>query len=306
MKRKFLNLTLSAFVMSALLVTSCKKGTDASAQADEIEVAIANLDADTDVAFDDVYDNVMGNDDFGGSGNFGIYGAKAELTDNTDGIQMNGSPASVDSLGNRCFTVTVAPQNPLLWPKTVTIDFGTAGCVGPHGRTRYGKIITVYSNRMIVSGATATTTFDNYRIDSFKIEGTHVVTNQSTPLRSIWKVDVTNGKVSNLNNGNYRLRNATHTFTQVEGMLTPLMPLDDAIEITGNGSGTASYNGNMLQWSRNIQTPLLKRIACRWFVKGTVNITRNARTALLNFGNGTCDNQATLTTNGQTVNITLR
>ncbi len=305
MKRKFLNLTFSAFVMSALLVTSCKKGTDASAQADEVEVAIAQLDADTDVAFDDVYDNVMGNDDFGGGGNFGIYGAKAELTDQTDGIQMNGSPASVDSLGNRCFTVSVTPQNPLLWPKTDTIDFGTIGCVGPNGHTSYCNIITVYSNRMIVSGATASTTFDNYRIDSFKIEGTHVVTNQSTPLRSIWKVDVTNGKVSNLNNGNYRLRNATHTFTQVEGMLTPLLPLDDAIEITGNGSGTASFNGNMLQWSRTIQTPLLKRIACRWFVKGKVNITRNARTALLDFGNGTCDNQATLTSNGQTVNITL-
>jgi hypothetical protein len=305
MKRTFLKLTMSAFVMSALFVTSCKKSTDASAKADETEVAIAQLDADTDVAFDDVYDNVMGNNDFGGSGNYGIYGAKAELSDNTDGTEVTGSPASVDSLGNRCFTVTVAPQNPLLWPKTVTIDFGTAGCVGPNGHTRYGKIITVYSSRMVMPGAVATTTFDNYKIDSFKIEGTHVVTNQSTALRSIWKVDVTNGKVSNLSNGNYRLRNATHTFTQVDGMLTPLNPFDDAIEITGNGSGTASYNGNMLQWSRTIQIPLLKKIACRWFVKGSVNITRNARTALLDFGNGNCDNQATLTSNGQTVNITL-
>jgi hypothetical protein len=295
----------TTILASALLLTlvACKKN-DMPGINDDANFSVAAVaDAETDIALDDVYDNVMGDDEFGSGGNFGVFGTAAQ-GHNDNSLDITNSPVNIDS-ANRCFTKTVSPLTPGVWPKTVTVDFGTSGCVGRDGRTRYGKIITVYTNRMFVTGASATTSFDNYRVDSFKVEGEHKVTNQSTLGAPKWAVKVTNGKVSNTNNSNYRLRNADHVLAQTEGLLTP-NPLDDALSITGAASGTASKNGVTVQWTRNIQEPLIKRFTCRWVSKGKIAITRNNLTGVLDYGNGTCDNTATLTIAGQTFTINLR
>jgi hypothetical protein len=170
------------------------------------------------------------------------------------------------------------------------------------GKLRKGKIVTIYTGPMFIPGSTTSTTFVDYSVDTFKIEGTHTVENTSLSNKKQWTVKVIDGKITNTSSGSWRIWNSTRIHTQVEGNGTPLYPLDDKFEITGNSSGSNS-NGN--SWTAEIVAPLIKRFTCPWRVKGTVNITKDTTMAVLDYGDGTCDNKATITINGVTHIITL-
>jgi hypothetical protein len=79
--------------------------------------------------------------------------------------------------------------------------------------------------------------------------------------------------------------------------------MDDAYEITGSGTVTRPNNTS---FTMNITAPLLVALNCNWIKQGTVQITpANNVVRTLDYGSGTCDDQATLTVNGNTTNITL-
>ena len=197
------------------------------------------------------------------------------------------------------------------------MDFGS-GCTGRDGRFRSGKIITTYTNRLFVPGAKATTTFDNYMVDSVKIQGTLVITNQGEQIsaapnlciRHKWKVEVQNAKLIKPN-GNYTEWNSTKTITQVEGMCTPFIHIDDIYKIEGGAHGKAKRGDLLIAWNSEITDPLIKKFSCRWLVKGIIRIARlNLTTnspwvAAINYGNGECDNKAMVSINGVIHNITL-
>jgi hypothetical protein len=61
-----------------------------------------------------------------------------------------------------CATVTIVRRSGEN-PGTITADFGS-GCVGADGRTRKGKIIWTYTDRIRKPGAIVVTTFDNYAV----------------------------------------------------------------------------------------------------------------------------------------------
>jgi len=292
-------LWLAAFaVMAAITFTGCKKETSSSAVTEEspaeatTTVAIAAEDAETEAAFDDVF-NITASissedagDDLGMGANVSVLAEPGtRLTPSTP----------------RCFTVTVVPMQPGVFPKTVTIDFGN-GCVGRDGKLRKGKIVSIYTNRMLVPGAKVSTTFVGYYVDSFHIEGTHITENTSTSNMQGLKVTVIDGKITNTNNGKWRKWNSTKNILQIEGNGTPNFPLDDVYKITGGAAGSNSA-GHV--WSSLIVEPLIKKFTCRWIVKGTVRLTRDGREALLDYGNGNCDNLAILYINGTGHTITL-
>jgi hypothetical protein len=211
-------------------------------------------------------------------------------------------PAELDSVG-RCVRVTINPREPLAFPKTVVFDFGE-GCRGPDGKTRKGKIITRYSAPMRTPGATAITTFENFSINNVKVEGRHTTRNNSTSTNRIFTRRVEDGKLT-FPGGGIVIWDATHTNTQKDGMGTPGFPMDDVFEITGGAKGISERGGNRVEWSRRIAEPLVKAFSCRWISKGVVHITRNDNRALLDFGDGSCDNKAIIIINGQRKEITL-
>ncbi len=287
----------ATLVFGLLCFVACKKdGTTSNTELNtEVSSAVQD-DAEADMAYDDVFTNVMGTDADAGIGTgIGIFGRTSSGT-------TTGRETGVDSI-TPCFTVTRVPIIPGVFPKTITIDFG-AGCTGLDGRTRKGKIVTVYTGPMIVPGSQATTTFVNYYLDSLHIEGSHTIKNNSTSSVRVFTRTVTNGKISKPS-GNYIMWNATHTNTQTAGLGTPLFPLDDEFDITGNASGQNYRNGNTVSWSHSITNPLHKKFTCRWFSNGTIIFNINTHSATLDYGSGTCDNQATLSIGGQTISITL-
>lgn len=279
--------TLSALVILGMITfVSCKKDTSSVTSQDEINATVeaSGNDAAAEAEFNDVYDNVV---NINAGENLGLV----------DGAGIFGRE---DSVG-RCFTVTVSPTTPGVFPKTVTIDFGTA-CTGKDGRTRSGKIISVFTGHLAEAGKSVTTTFDNYYVDSFKIEGTHKITNTSTSNNRSFNVVVTGGKITKPN-GKWFTWDSNKVIVQVEGNGTPRWPFDDKFEITGSKSGS---NSEGKTWSATIVEKLIRTGDCRWIKKGVVTLTRNDRVATLDYGDGTCDNKATITINGQTKEITLR
>ncbi|HET9055823.1 MAG TPA: hypothetical protein VFN30_03140 [Chitinophagaceae bacterium] len=275
---------LAILLMGALTFTSCKKENSTDTQ-QEIVVTLdaAQNDAEAENQFNDVFDNVTatnGGDNLGLVDGAGIYGRE-------------------DSVG-RCFTVTVSPDTPGVFPKTVTIDFGT-GCLGKDGKLRTGKIMIVFTGRLAEPGKSATTTFVNYTVNGVKIEGTHVITNTSTSNNRSFTVEVTNAKITK-QDGKWVKWSSAKSFVQTEGNGTPRFHEDDVIVITGNKNGENSEGAT---WSATIIDQLVRKGNCRWIVSGKVNLVRKGVTALLDYGNGDCDNKATITINGVTREITL-
>lgn len=300
-------LITSAFIFSLLTIGSCSKekssGTDQEQQ--DASLTSAQYDSQSEMAFNEVFDDAMGvNNDVGMAGT-GVFGRG----ESTDGYNR------LDSLPP-CATITIVhASTSTFFPVRITIDFGTAGCIRPaDGHSRKGKIIIDYSNRLTVPGATATITFNNFYIDDTKIEGTATITNtsspNSTPPSRQFTVDVTNGKLSTAD-GNYVEWNSHKTITQTQGLSTLLYPKDDVFQIEGSANGRAQKGNLLVAWQSTITSPLIKNFECRWIVQGTVKVVRASTSAntswtgLLDYGNGNCDNQATVTINGVTHQITL-
>jgi len=298
LSKPLLGLTLTAL----LVIASCKKDQSSNSQ-NSGDNASATLSAASDEAvaeeqFDDVFNASVGIDDATAGEDLGIggnIGMGVFSSVNTNGTLRE------DSLHERCFTVDVFPKERGVFPKTVTIDFGT-GCLGRDGKLRKGKIITVYTGKMHIPGSKATTTFEGYAVDSFAIEGMHEVQNVSTSNQRAWTRKVIAAKITNTNSGKWVSWSCEKTHTQVEGNGTPFWPFDDVFNITGNAKGEKS-NGN--SWTAAISTPLVRKFICYWIVQGTVNITHNDTEGVLDYGQGDCDNKATITINGVVRDITL-
>lgn len=291
---------LLAFSLAGTIAfSSCKKEeslTPLTATAnDPVELAATREataeEAATESQFDDVF-NITA------SMNKSEVGEDLGVSANVSGLFELGSTTTTTA---RCFTITVVPNMPHVFPKTVTIDFGT-GCLGRDGKYRKGKIVSVYTNPMVIPGAKVSTSFIGYYVDSFKIEGTHITENTSTPNMQGWKVKVIDGKITNTNTNRWRKWNSIKDVLQVAGNGTPHFPLDDIYKI--DGAATSSDSGGHT-WSSLITESLMKKFSCPWIVKGMVRLNRDGRTALLDYGNGNCDNQAVIYINGVPHIITL-
>jgi len=117
-----------------------------------------------------------------------------------------------------------------------------------------------------------------------------------------WKIVVIDGNVTNTNTNRWRKWNSTKNVLQIEGNGTPNFPMDDVYKITGHARGSNSAGHT---WASLVVDPLIKKFTCPWIVKGKVQLIRDGREALLDYGNGNCDNLAIIYINGVPHVITL-
>lgn len=192
-----------------------------------------------------------------------------------------------------CATVTVTPQNS--FPKTIVIDFGTGGCTSQDGIARKGKINLTLSDYVHNPGAVAVMTFDNYYAAGYKVEGTITWTNTSTPNGISWTRQISNGKVIEPITGYYWTHSGTKTVTQTAGANTPLNLLDDVFSITGDHTVTNPAGKTR---SVTILEALEKKTTCHNVTKGKMKIQGQTHYAILDYGDGTCDNVAIITIDG--------
>ena len=291
---------ISFCLLLSLAFFSCQKETQTSQtpeEQQEFAAATSESEAENEVIFNDVFDNVMGVNSEVAVGGTGVFGGANRYT----GGEVISERVGTDT--STCYVITVTNLNSgSFFPARVVIDFG-AGCTGKDGRIRKGKIITEYSSRLIFPGAIATTTFDGYYVNGIKVEGTHTIKNTSTPNTPSFEVKVA-GKLSKAN-GNFSQWNSERTITMIEGQTT-LTPFDDILTITGGASGSVKKGDKFYQWATHITEPLVKKFICRWIVKGTISLKRsNTQVAILDYGTGGCDNKATFSVGAFRLEISL-
>jgi hypothetical protein len=209
-------------------------------------------------------------------------------------------PTNMNWTGN-CAIITVTGNFP---SKTIKIDFGT-GCTSPSGVTRKGVINIVLTDSVRKPGSIATTTFDNYYVNGFKKEGTIIRTNTTavnSGTRSFNRT-VNNGKITSPA-GRVWTHSSNVTITQIAGVSTPCDLTDDVYTLAGTRTATNTKGKTR---TSTTQTPLQKKMNCANIDQGILNVQGTNHTAVIDFGNGTCDNLATISIDGRpTRTIRLR
>jgi hypothetical protein len=192
-----------------------------------------------------------------------------------------------------CAVISVTPDDNT-YPKTVTIDFGN-GCMCADGKFRKGAIVLHFTGPIRRAGSILSITLRDFYLNRAHVQGTKVITNQSTNGQISFKVQVTGGKVTYPNGRGYKY-DGVKTVLQTEGASSTEVS-DDIYTIEGR-SKTEFKNGLIV--NLNTETPLVKKVACRWINQGILKIKINNRVLFLNYGapaNGDCDNKALLTWN---------
>lgn len=267
-------------IVITLSITSCKK---------------ARLNKATTTAEDNGTAENLYND---------VFASVDDASKSSDDVNKTGSVFQLST--DSCATVTVNPPKPdTTFPKTVTIDFGTGTCTSVDGRTRKGKIIATLSGRYRNPGTVITITLDNYYVNNNHIEGTKTITNNGRNSNNniSFTVSVAGGKVTTAE-GDVIEFASTRTNEWIEGESTKLYIFDDKYSITGSGSGV---NREGRAFTVTITEALIKMIGCKWIVDGKIEVSPDdLDSRILDYGDGTCDDQATLTVGNKQKTITLR
>jgi hypothetical protein len=192
------------------------------------------------------------------------------------------------------------------YPQTITMTFdGT--CNDQNARKRMGQIIINLSDTLTKTGATKTVTYNNFVLDSTKVEGTRKWTNTGKNAlgQPTFKREATNMKLT-FADGTFATFTATHIVTRTQGFNTPLIFLDDIWSVTGNTEGV-NRKGKTFQ--SVISSPIIHKALCPWITGGVRTITVNDKTFSLDYsyGGDNCDREALLTLeNGTTKVIKIR
>lgn len=191
------------------------------------------------------------------------------------------------------------------FPKTIIIDFGTQGYEVIRGNRLTGKMTAVVSNKLSLPNSYFTLAFDNFALNGIRIAGNNTLTYKglTAGYRPYWLLDmqVTITRPDGLS----VTLNSTLRREIVNMNGTPLNYWDDTSIISGSASGI-NANGKSYSMEINPGNPLVLDGGWPYFTKGSATITFESQTALIDYGDGTKDNKATVTVNGVTREISLR
>jgi hypothetical protein len=183
-----------------------------------------------------------------------------------------------------------------------TVDFGT-GCLH-NGILRSGIITVTFSNYFIEYGSTMTITrSNNYYVNNRKLEGTvvyeNITTNTSIPK---WNRTVTNGKLTTLTGVIYTFY-GTRTVQQTEGVGTLTLG-DNTYEVLSGNHTVTKPSGSTL--TVTVVETLIKKYSCSYISQGQLDLQGSFLDGILDYGDNTCDNQATYThSDGTVYNVNL-
>jgi hypothetical protein len=271
------------FAIIAFTMPSCKK--EDVTETVDAEITTANASEESESVSDEV-------------GNIADAAYKGNSI-----VGRNSSPEQQLGALSNCAVITL---DTISIPHLLVIDFGSTNCLCNDGKYRRGQILVSFTGSYFAQGSIKTTTFNNYFRNDNQLEGTRTVTNLglNSDGNMAWSVSATNMKITRVN-GNTHTWNSERVRTMIAGANTSAWS-DDQYAITGSGSGV---NTNGVSYTTNITTPLHRALSCNWIDSGVIAFTRsNGSSRTINFGSGTCDDQATVTVtrnNGNTTTQTI-
>ncbi len=311
MKTKHITLGVAAILLAtSFTFTSCRKKETTKAQ---------EPDTDQTAAKDNNLSESINND-------IVAMGSQAAETQTLSTFKtINGSVGNTDVLSLApSATVTVVG-------KLITVDFGT-GIIGADGRTRSGKLMYDYSasptgsDRYRKPGFTMSISTNSYVVDGNQVNIITKTVKNISPLsiatetaysgtNLTWSITAnvsiikanSGGTVSWTCNRTKELTNCSDPLCY-KGQFNAIDWTKAKIKINGSATGTSKDGEGFSATATN----LLRDHTCsgttgrRHFVSGQLAFTPSSKpTRTIDYGNGACDDLATLTVNGNTYNITL-
>jgi len=278
MKTKIFIMTATIAVLS---FSSCTK----VATLEQTSIDLADDDAVAEAVFEDIFNSV----------------------DNAciilDDMLKGGDTKSITVPGDSCPSITVSHPAEGIWPKVITIDYGT-GCTGFFEQKRSGKIIIQVTGFRRETGSQRCVTFEDYFFNGIKVEGVKEFENMgsNTNQNVVFSVNLSNGKLT-LPDGKVIERSFQHLREWTAGYMTRNI-WDDECLITGDANGV---NINGFTYTNTIMTALHWKRACRFIVSGVVKIEREGTEPFeLDYGTGECDSNATVSRGSESREIQLR
>jgi len=212
--------------------------------------------------------------------------------------------AEANSILSSCATLkfdTLVSAN----PDSMTVNFGPSNCNCNDGRTRRGSLLFVYTGKYRDSLTTITITPINYFVNDNGVSGSKVVQNKGHNPAGHLVYEITENLVIAKASGGTITHDAKRLREWFSGENT-IVWSDDTYYITGTASG---LNSNGKEYRSNITKPLLRNMALgcrRHFTSGEFEHTPLGKaTRKVDFGDGTCDNLATVTIDGKVYKIEL-
>lgn len=289
MKKRNWIFILSVMVAGVFIFSSCQKNnTSPSAITPDDEATISD---------NTLMENLL--DDAMDAADQATLLADAFIFDNNGTTLKSASDVVV---ADSCPAITVDRPDSTHWPKVITIDYGDL-CTGFFGHTRSGKIVITITKRYMLPGSERTIQLVNYYCNGIHVEGTRTVTNEGENASGnlVFRIQLEGGKISR-NDSVYMTRDFVRYREWVTGADTRNR-WDDVFFITGESNGT-NFRGH--SYHKVITSPLEWARTCRFIKSGTVSITIDDRApVILDYGDGTCDNKATITRGDVTKDILL-
>ncbi|MES2567985.1 MAG: hypothetical protein V4565_14015 [Bacteroidota bacterium] len=283
MKTRKLTLGLAlAAIVSAGLFSSCKKKEKEEKDSDTAGAADQSFASSTENDMTSISDEASK-----------TYSVSSFRTSDANGI-----------LATSCATITL---DTLAAAKTITVNFGTTNCLCNDGRNRRGSIIISFTGKYRDSLTVITVAPQNYFVNDNQVTGSKTITNKghNAAHHLVYEINA-NIQIIKASGAGTISWQANRQREWITGENT-MQWNDDIYSITGTASGSTS-NGN--SFSSNITSPLIRNMSfgCRrHFTQGTLEHTPGGKaTRYIDFGNGACDDQATVTINGNTYTITLQ
>jgi len=195
-----------------------------------------------------------------------------------------------------CVTITVSTENGITF---VDLDFGL-GCELTNGNIVSGMIHLTYG---LPQNGTRTInySFENFTFNEKGIEGGGTIFRERNNAAGNPQSTFHKNIVVTHPNGIVATINGNRVKEWIEGVGSGTW-MDNAFLVTGNWSTNFSDGHSR---SAIVIDPLRREATCPFFVSGLLEVTRNSTTGALNFGDGTCDNEAILTVNGEDILIIL-
>gem|GEM_PF-380401 len=186
-----------------------------------------------------------------------------------------------------------------------TINYGTDSCVASDGKVRRGKIIMTSIGDYWTGEAVVTFNCEDYYVDNNQVLGTSNVTSKINADGYRESQIKEEGSIV-LGDGSGTIIWSSEKTRIVTAGTKTFGRHDDVISVTGSSSGTL-VSGNT--FTSQTQSPLVRdqQKDCRGvFISGITKISVSDGTEItVDYGDGTCDNFATVTINGVSETITL-
>jgi len=199
---------------------------------------------------------------------------------------------------SECVTITKVITSQYI---ELTLDYGDA-CTTKKEDVLSGKIQMFISPNLEDKSVVIDYSFDNFYFNDKKIEGSvnkiRTRSNENGNPQAVINRDI---KIT-WQDASSSLIKGERKREWIEGT-DNLLWADNVFSITGNWTIT-KRDGNIR--TSTIVEPLIRNMACKFLVSGVVEIEKTDKKKILDYGDGECNDLASLTVEGKTYEIHLR